>query len=79
MRPVSLPTASALILVLATGGSSTTANRDHVYRFNYENVLGTSLELTFGAASEAQAHRAEVVALNEIDREAKIEFLGFQQ
>jgi len=72
MRPVSLLTVTALILALATGGGSTTANRDHVYRFNYENVLGTSLELTFGAASEAQAHRAETAALNEIDREAKI-------
>ena len=72
MKPVSLLTAAALILALATSGSSTMASRDHVYRFNYENVLGTSLELTFGAASEAQARRAEAAALNDIDREAKI-------
>jgi len=74
MKSVSLTTATTLILglALATGGSSTTVNRDHIYRFNYENVLGTSLELTFGAVSETQAHRAEAAALNEIDREAKI-------
>lgn len=35
---------------------------------NYENVLGTSLELKFKAASQADADVAESNALNEIDR-----------
>jgi thiamine biosynthesis lipoprotein ApbE len=64
--------AVALLLALAFTGSSTIAKRDRVYRFNYENVLGTSLELTFSATSEAQAHKAEIAALAEIDRESKI-------
>ncbi|QPH39834.1 DUF2271 domain-containing protein [Pedobacter endophyticus] len=35
---------------------------------NYENVLGTSLELKFKAASEDDAYLAEQNAVNEIDR-----------
>lgn len=72
MQPISVITTAVLFLALATTGSSSIGNRDHVYRFNYENVLGTSLELKFAAASEAQARHAEVAALAEIDREAKI-------
>ncbi len=34
----------------------------------FENVLGTSLELKFAGASEAQAARAETAALTEIER-----------
>jgi thiamine biosynthesis lipoprotein ApbE len=64
--------AVALFLSLAFTGSSTIARRDSLYRFNYENVLGTSLELTFSAMSEAQAQKAETAALGEIDRESKI-------
>jgi FAD:protein FMN transferase len=72
MKPISVTTAAVLFLAITTSGGSTVANRDRVYRFNYENVLGTSLELKFAAASEAQARRAEVAALSEIEREAKI-------
>jgi FAD:protein FMN transferase len=72
MKPISVMTAAVLFLALTTNGSSTVGNRDRVYRFDYENVLGTSLELKFAAASEAQARHAEVAALGEIDREAKI-------
>lgn len=64
--------AVALFLALACAGSSTIARPDSLYRYNYENVLGTSLELTFRAPSETQAQRAETAALGEIDREAKI-------
>ena len=64
--------AVALFLALACTGSSTIARPDNLYRFNYENVLGTSLELTFSATSETQAQRAETAALGEIDRESKI-------
>ena len=38
------------------------------YTSNYENVLGTSLELKFKARSEAEATRAEAMVLSEIDR-----------
>ena len=63
---------AVLFLALATSGSSTIGDRAPIYRFHYENVLGTSLELKFAAASEAQAHEAEAAALAEIEREAKI-------
>jgi thiamine biosynthesis lipoprotein ApbE len=36
--------------------------------FQHENVLGTSLELKFAAASDADAVRAEAAALGEIER-----------
>ena len=69
-----------VLLALAFTGSSSIARRDNLYRFNYENVLGTSLELTFSATSEVQAHEAEAAALGEIDRESKIlELVGQQQ
>ena len=45
---------------------------DQLYISNYENVLGTSLQLKILASSEAQSKRAEAVALAEIDREAEI-------
>jgi thiamine biosynthesis lipoprotein len=64
--------AVALFLALACTGSSNIARPDGLYRFNYENVLGTSLELKFSATSETQAQKAAAAALGEIDRESKI-------
>ena len=43
-----------------------------VYISNYENILGTSLEIKTDAVSEQQATAAEEAALNEIDRLNKI-------
>ena len=40
--------------------------------FNYENVLGTSLELKIDARNSAGADKADAAARREIDREAKI-------
>lgn len=40
----------------------------NLYVSHYENVLGTSLELKFTSTSEAEAEKAEVVALAEIKR-----------
>ncbi len=72
MRTLSTLSAGALVLALATSGGSATRVADHIYTFNYENVLGTSLELKVGARSSAQAHKAETAVLNEISRQAKI-------
>jgi thiamine biosynthesis lipoprotein ApbE len=72
MQQTSLLAAIVLIGVAAGTGSSTIGGHAHLYRFNYEDVLGTSLELKFDAVSEAQAQRAEKAALDEIDRDAKI-------
>ena len=55
-------------LALATAGSSRVGVRNELYRFNYENVLGTSAEIKVLASSEAAAERAEQAALREIDR-----------
>lgn len=72
MKPIT-PIASGLaICVLSLAALSSTAPRARTWRFNYENVLGTSLELKIGTASQADAERAETAALAEIEREAKI-------
>jgi len=52
--------------------SSPAAVRGHLYVFQYENVLGTSLEIKVVASSEAQSEKAEQAVLAEIDREAHI-------
>jgi len=53
---------------------NTDSKKDHfqVYVSNFENVLGTSLELKVKAESELIADRAEGIALAEIDRLSKI-------
>lgn len=44
----------------------------HLYVSHYENVLGTSLEFKFTSISEAEADKAETVALKEIERLSSI-------
>src|SRR5579871_672230 len=61
-----------LLLSLVVAVSSTAKARTHLYIFQYENVMGTSLELKVVAASEEQSQKAEQAALAEIDREAHI-------
>ncbi len=56
----------------ATIRNGASPRSDHLYVSNYENVLGTSLQLKILASSEAQAKQGEDLALAEIDREAKI-------
>lgn len=70
MKPIHRVAAAVLFLAVTASGNSSLGER--VYRFNHENVLGTSLELKFSAASEGKARQAEAAALGEIDREAKI-------
>jgi thiamine biosynthesis lipoprotein len=75
MKKLSLLCGSVLplcVLSLAISGSSSVVTGEKVYRFHYENVLGTSLELKILAGSEGQAEAAQAAALNEIDRQAKI-------
>lgn len=61
-----------VLLSPSVAGSSTANERDHLYVFQYENVLGTSLELKVAASSDAQSEKAEQAALAEIDRDAHI-------
>jgi thiamine biosynthesis lipoprotein ApbE len=74
---ISLTTVVTLSLGLLNGGDKSAnptggAPREQLYTFNYENVLGTSLEVKVGAASLELAEKAEAAARREIDRQAKI-------
>ncbi|HEV7968103.1 MAG TPA: DUF2271 domain-containing protein [Candidatus Acidoferrales bacterium] len=63
----------AVILLLPCWvGSATTSTHDKLYVFNYENVLGTSLEIRVGASSVAQSEKAEKAVVTEIERESRI-------
>ncbi len=61
-----------LLLTLCPVGSSTNPAGDHLYVYNYENILGTSLELKILSPSQELAENAASAALAEIDREAQI-------
>jgi thiamine biosynthesis lipoprotein ApbE len=62
----------ALALTLTRTGRSSTTTPYTIHTFDYENVLGTSLQLRLAAQSTAQAHAASDVVLAEIKRQAKI-------
>jgi thiamine biosynthesis lipoprotein ApbE len=72
MTKRTIASASALALILTAAGSSTIGSHDRIFTSDYENVLGTSLEIKTAASSQAQAHKAETAVLAEISREAKI-------
>ncbi len=57
-------TVGALALVLT--------HRVDTYAFHYDNVMGTSLDITVRATSEAAAHAAEAAVLRQIDHDAHI-------
>jgi len=60
------------LLVVLTGAAIRITNANHIYVSNFENVLGTSLEIKVRAASQDDADHAEEAALKEIDRLASI-------
>ncbi|MFD0940344.1 DUF2271 domain-containing protein [Pedobacter boryungensis] len=68
--------ASLLTAFVLIGTQPTTEapkkNNQRLYVSNYENVLGTSLEFKFTSVSEAEAEKAEVAALAEINRLSSI-------
>ncbi|TFF35741.1 DUF2271 domain-containing protein [Mucilaginibacter psychrotolerans] len=66
-----LPSALLLLLVLSTA-ANTPPKANKVYVGNYENVLGTSLEIKIAATNNTNAGKAEDAALAEIDRLNKI-------
>src|SRR5580658_6065838 len=72
MKTTFLLAVSVFFMILCPGGKSYTLARQPLYTFNYESILGTSLELKIGAASEREAETAEAAVLHEIDREARI-------
>ena len=58
--------------LLAFSTSASSAFVDRTFVSNYENVLGTSLELKVGTPSQTAADRAEEAVLSEIKRESLI-------
>ncbi|RZL47985.1 MAG: DUF2271 domain-containing protein [Pedobacter sp.] len=64
--------ASVIALFLLTGTTpkieTPKKTNQRLYVSHYENVLGTSLEFKFTSTSEAEAEKAELAALAEIDR-----------
>ena len=67
--------ASLLALIVPIAAASLTVdltNPQSVHTSHYENVLGTSLELKLIGRSDADAQRAEVAVLEEIERLAAI-------
>src|SRR5258708_10217014 len=71
MRSEFLVPAVVLLAALTAGGGSI-APHGRPFIFNYENVLGTSLELRIDARNSAAADRADAAARREIEREAGI-------
>lgn len=59
---------AAFLLVISASAFVNPKKALRTFVSNYENVLGTSLELKFKAVSQADADLAETHALNEIDR-----------
>jgi FAD:protein FMN transferase len=59
---------AAFLLVISASAFISSKKALRTYVSNYENVLGTSLELKFKASSEADADLAEAGALKEIER-----------
>ena len=60
------------LLVLTGASTHTKGTNIHRYISNFENVLGTSLELRINATSKKAATRAESIAQAEIQRISKI-------
>ncbi|MGQ7856353.1 DUF2271 domain-containing protein [Pedobacter sp. WC2501] len=59
---------AAFLLVISASAFVNPKKALRTFVSNYENVLGTSLELKFKTVSQADADLAETRALNEIDR-----------
>lgn len=59
---------AAFLLVISASAFVSPKKALRTFVSNYENVLGTSLELKFKTVSQADADLAEACALNEIDR-----------
>lgn len=63
---------SIAALVLAAGVAAMLGDRPQPFRFHYENVLGTSMDVTVLAASGHAADAAAALVLERIDHDARI-------
>ncbi len=60
------------LLLICSSAAIPPTKTNRLYTSEYENVLGTSLELKVSSASQQSAEIAETAAMNEIDRLNKI-------
>lgn len=67
-----LSISAVTIAIVAGVGWWTDHGRPEAYAFQYENVLGTSLDLTVISTSATRAARAEAAVLGSIDHDAAI-------
>ena len=72
MRLSTWPPLTLLAATAATAVTLTFQHRAQSYKFHYENVLGTSMEVTVVAASEGAAASATKAVLDRIDGTRKI-------
>ncbi|HWJ57045.1 MAG TPA: FAD:protein FMN transferase, partial [Vicinamibacterales bacterium] len=63
---------AASLVLLAAAGAVALHHRPEPYRFHYEGVLGTSMDVTVIAPNRAAAETATRVVLDRIDHDAKI-------
>ena len=63
---------AAVAVSVAAATTNGGATVDRMYTANYENVLGTSLELRVNASSQAAAEQAEQAVLAEIARQSRL-------
>ena len=70
--------AICLCALVCSGSSKRAAARVSWHVAQFENVLGTSLEMKFATSSDALAARAETAALAEIERVSRI-LSGYEQ
>ncbi|MBP6824429.1 MAG: DUF2271 domain-containing protein [Acidobacteria bacterium] len=78
MRIILLTTICLALLCLSGGARQPLAARAAWRVSQFENVLGTSLEMKFAVSSDAAADRAETAAMAEIERVGKI-LSGYDQ
>jgi thiamine biosynthesis lipoprotein ApbE len=71
-RSVRVATVAAVGLAVAAATAFALATQPRSYTLHYDNVLGTSMDLTIRAASDRAADAAESAALWQIDHDAKI-------
>ena len=72
MRRLYFFAALATVAMAAAAGALFVHPRATPYHFRYENVLGTSMDMTVVAGSAASANAAAAVVLDRIDRDAKV-------
>jgi thiamine biosynthesis lipoprotein len=72
MKPFKQLAGSLLVLLVLSSVAPLPPKNSKIYISDYENVLGTSMEIKIAAGSEQNAMKAEVIALAEVDRLNKI-------